>query len=302
LKEHIIIGTRGSDLALWQARFVQEELSKLGIKSDLKIISTQGDRVQDLNFSKMEGKGFFTKEIEESLLNGEIDMAVHSMKDLPTASTSGLTIGGVSLRENPCDVLLIRQEIYKEGNPLGLGEGSTIGTSSNRRKALIQYLWPNINHKDLRGNVPTRVQKLREGHFDAIILAKAGLSRLGLDLTGLVAKELHPREFIPAPAQGVLAFQCRDEDAETLAVLRKIHQGITIETTNVERKILKILDGGCQLPVGAYCERDLLNNYHVWACYTPSLDMPLRVVKVSLSTSAGLAEEVVQKLKDESKS
>ena len=99
-----------------------------------------------------------------------------------------------------------------------------------------------------------------------------------------------------------MAFQCRDEDAETLAVLRKIHQGITIETTNVERKILKILDGGCQLPVGAYCERDLLNNYHVWACYTPSLDMPLRVVKVSLSTSAGLAEEVVQKLKDESKS
>jgi len=264
----LTIGTRGSKLALWQAYFTQAQLKELGISSELKIIKTKGDKIQNLSFDKIEGKGFFTKEIEEELLNGSIDLAVHSMKDLPTTSPEGLVITAVSYREN-----------------------------SARRKSQIRGLRPDISLQDIRGNVPTRIEKLRKGDFDAILLAAAGIQRLELDLSDLKAIELHPKEFIPAPAQGVLAFQTRTDDLATRRILKHIHKSEVAELTNIERKILQLFDGGCQLPLGVYCEKDSIGNFHVWAAKADSWDGELKKVRLSSSTSFELAEQVVEKLK-----
>jgi hydroxymethylbilane synthase len=293
----IILGTRGSDLALWQARYVQAELAGLSIETELKIITTKGDRIQDLSFDKIEGKGFFTKEIEDALLAGEIDLAVHSMKDLPTTQPLGLRLAAVSYRENPADWLLIRKESYVEGQPLRLGSGAVVGTSSARRKAQVLDLRPDLQLKDLRGNVPTRVQKLRQGQYDAILLAAAGLSRLELDLSDLVVVELSPKEFIPAPAQGVLALQIREEDQPLLKALQRFHKKSVAQCTNVERKVLHLMEGGCHMPLGVYCEEDIAGNYRVWAAVAPTWDSPLRRCFLASPTTVGLAEMVLQQLK-----
>ena len=184
--QHIRIGTRGSDLALWQANFVKGELEKLACTVEIKIIKTQGDLVQDLSFDKLEGKGFFTKEIEEALIANEIDLAVHSHKDLETSSPEGLMIAAVSDRENPAELLLIRKEAYAPNETWELKKKAVIGSSSARRKSQVLALRPDLQLKDLRGNVPTRIDKLRKGEYDAILLAKAGVNRLGLDLGDLI--------------------------------------------------------------------------------------------------------------------
>ncbi len=295
----IKIGTRGSKLALWQAEYTQSQLKSIDIESELVIIKTKGDKIQNLSFDKIEGKGFFTKELEDALLNGEVDMAVHSMKDLPTKNPEGLVLTAVSYRENPADWLLINPQSFKLGRTLRLKENAIVGTSSARRKAQILDIRPDLRVKDIRGNVPTRIKKLRDGGFDAILLAAAGIQRLGLPMTDLEVVHLHPKEFVPAPAQGVLAFQTREKDLETRRILKRLHNAEVAEITNIERKILNLLDGGCQMPLGVYCQKDSTGNFHVWAAIADEWNTPVKRVNISSSTSFELAETVVEKLKEE---
>ena len=237
MEKKIRIGTRGSKLALWQAHFTQKELELVGVSSELVIIKTKGDQVQHLSFDKIEGKGFFTKEIEESLLRGDIDVAVHSMKDLPTTNPEGLVVTAVSHRADPADWLLVRKEAIESGQLFNLKAGAVVGTSSARRKAQMLAFRADIQLRDIRGNVPTRVKKLMNGDFDAILLAAAGLNRLEMDLSALQVVKLNPREFISAPAQGVLAFQTKAEDKEVRRIFKKLHHPKVAAVTNVERKV-----------------------------------------------------------------
>lgn len=247
---HLIIGTRGSDLALWQAHHVRDLIDAAGGTCEIKVLSTQGDREQVQAFEKLEGKGFFTKEIEEALLAGEIDVAVHSHKDLETRQPKGLLIAAVPTRASERDVLLIRRSKHAVAPWLPLGQGATVGTSSVRRRDQLLLLRPDLNIQALRGNVPTRIDKLRAGHYDAIVLAEAGVSRLELDLSDLHCHSLDPRCFVPAPAQGALALQMRSDDPRTsfIAGLADAEAGPHVES---ERTVLRALEGGCQLPFGA---------------------------------------------------
>lgn len=296
MSKRITIGTRGSKLALWQANFVKDSLLSEGYEVEIEIIKTKGDAIQHLSFDKIEGKGFFTKELEDALLNNTIDLAVHSMKDLPTAMDDRLMIAGVSDRANPADWLIIRKEKLEKDKILKLREGAQVGTSSNRRKALLKHLRPDLQTKDLRGNVPTRLKKLTDGDSDAIVLAAAGLQRLEIDLSEFEVVKLHPREFVPAPAQGVLAYQINRDNARVRQAVQKIHHPEVARSTNVERTILKLLEGGCHLPLGAYCERDLMGYYHVWSAYAESVEEPLRNTFLSYNTTDGLAEAIVANL------
>lgn len=289
------IGTRGSKLALWQAEFTQAELARIGVESRLVIIKTQGDIVQHLSFEKMEGKGFFTKEIEDALLRGEIDLAVHSMKDLPTSQPDGLAITAVSYRENPADLLIIDPQALEKGQIFRLKKDAVVGTSAARRKAQLRDFRPDVVLKDIRGNVPTRLEKLRQGQFDAIFLAAAGVNRLNLDLSGLEVVELHPREFVPAPAQGVLAWQTNRPDTATRLLLRRLHHSATSAVTNVERRTLQLMDGGCQLPLGVYCEQDATGYFHAFAAC--EIDGTMRRARLSSSSNVGIAEQLVTELR-----
>lgn len=260
----IIIGSRGSDLALWQAYHVKAELEKLGCEVELNIIKTQGDIIQHLSFDKMEGKGFFTKEIEAALLDKSIDLAVHSHKDLETNPPAGLIIAAVSEREDPSDLLLVRKEVAVENRQWKLAEGAVVGTSSARRKSQVMRFRPDVELKDLRGNVPTRIQKLRDGNYDAILLAKAGVSRLKIDLSEFEVITLDPTEFVPAPAQGVLGLQIREEDTELAELLQALNSPIVSKRIAVERRVLNQMDGGCQLPLGVYCP----DEQHVYVSFS----------------------------------
>lgn len=271
----IVIGSRGSDLALWQAHFTRKQLEDLGFEVQVNIIKTKGDQIQHLSFDKIEGKGFFTKELEEALLSNEIDLAVHSHKDLPTTSHTSLTVAGVSYREDCSESLLIRQEAIDQSEELGLRLNAKVGTSSFRRKSQLLSIRPDLEIIDLRGNVPTRVQKLMDGKYDAIVLASAGLNRLELDLGDLHREVLSPHFFIPAPAQGVLAFQIRENDEEMKNIVSKIHHQDVAETIFAERKVLNRLDGGCLLPLGVYCEKSI-HGYQLWASLLPRDGRPFR--------------------------
>ncbi len=296
MKSSLTIGTRGSALALWQANYVKAQLEALGIEITLKIIKTKGDNIQHLSFSKIEGKGFFTQEIEDSLLRGDVDMAVHSMKDLPTVSPEGLVLTAVSYREDPTDMLIICPDSVDESQPLKLKKGARIGTSSARRKAQLLDVRPDLEMVDIRGNVPTRLGKLMSAQFDAIVLATAGINRLEIDLGYFKSIRLNPREFAPAPAQGVLAFQTCDTDFDTRRILKNIHDPAVSRCTNIERRALNLLQGGCQMPFGMNCTQDDNGHYHAWASLAESWDSPLVRANLSSSTSAGLAERIVQEL------
>lgn len=265
MERKVIIGSRGSDLALWQANFVKSCLKKLGVKSEIKIIKTQGDQIQHLSFDKLEGKGFFTKEIEEELLNGSIDLAVHSHKDLETNQPAGLKIAAVSARENPSELILIKKESYDPDLEFGVKQNGVIGTSSARRQTQILAKRDDVQLKDLRGNVPTRIDKLREQDYDAIVLALAGVRRLKLDISEFESKILDPKGFVPAPAQGVLGLQIRKDDTELDLLLQDMNHIEVQDQINVERSILNRMDGGCQLPLGVYCEKK--DSYKVWISY-----------------------------------
>lgn len=251
------IGTRGSDLALWQARHVRDLLAELGAASELVIIETRGDRIDDVPFSKLEGKGFFTKELEDAQLDGRVDLAVHSMKDLASAQPGGLAVCALIGREDPRELLLVRKECVdasRASDPLPLAEGACVGTSAARRQAQLRGLRPDLEIADLRGNVPTRVRKLREGRYDAILLAKAGVTRLELDLSDLHVVALDVEGFVPAPAQGMLALQCRDEEP-LRSFLARLETVEAAEPVKAERRLLERLDGGCQLPFGVNVRR-----------------------------------------------
>lgn len=293
--DKLIIGTRGSKLALWQAYYTQDRLKEIGIESELKIIKTKGDRIQHLSFDKIEGKGFFTKEIEDALLNNEVDLAVHSMKDMPTSQPEGLCLAAISYREDPADCLVIRKEVATN-HRTKLPDNPVVGTSSARRKALMKAIRPDVELKDIRGNVPTRLQKLREGQFDAIVLAMAGIKRLELDMSDFETIRLNPKEFVPAPAQGVLAWQTKSDNMDVRRILRKIHDGEVLKRTNVERKVLKMLDGGCHMPLGVYCETDERGYYHVYGILSGGLDKELTMVSLSSSTTNNLAERMFEQL------
>lgn len=292
----IRIASRGSELALWQAHFVQQELQRAGFASEIKIIKTQGDKIQHLSLDKLEGKGFFTKEIEDALLNDEADLAVHSHKDLPTESPEELVIAAVSYREDPSELLLVRPEAYDAKLRFGFRAGAVLGTSSARRKSQLLAFRPDIELKDLRGNVPTRVQKLRDGQYDAILLAAAGIERLKLNLEGLHVEKLDPREFVPAPAQGVLALQTRAGDKELIAALQKIHHRDVQECIAVERKVLNLFEGGCHLPLGCYCTKEE-DVFFAWAAMAESWDKTPRLIHVETKKGEGLAGRIVEKLR-----
>jgi len=296
MSSKIKIGTRGSKLALWQANFAKQALADIGVECELHIIKTKGDKIQDLSFDKIEGKGFFTKEIESALLKKEVDLAVHSMKDLPTAKVEGLVVAAVSARENPADWLIIKKSSCQINNTLSLPENAKVGTSSARRKAMLLDLCPSASTHDLRGNVPTRLRKLKEGDLDAILLAAAGLIRLELDLSEFQVLKLHPKEFIPAPAQGVVAYQVREDDLDLRRVLKKIHHPEVAECTNVERKVLNMMEGGCHMPLGVYCEKDEMGNFHAIAGYAVTWDSPIIRKRLSYSTNFQLADDLFKHL------
>ena len=263
----IRIGSRGSDLALWQANHVKKQLEDLGAEVSITIIKTQGDQIQHLSFDKLEGKGFFTKEIEQALLEESIDLAVHSHKDLETNPPEGLIIAAVSERENPADVLLIHPKAFDPEAFWSLKQDAVVGTSSARRKAQLVGYRQDVTIKDLRGNVPTRLQKLVDGDYDAILLAKAGLDRLKLDLKGMHEVILDPEQFVPAPAQGVLALQIRENDNELFDFMQAMNHVDIQSQIALERTVLNRLQGGCQLPLGAYCPEEgrlLVAFAHEW--------------------------------------
>lgn len=293
----IRIGSRGSDLALWQANYIIDQLKSLKVETELIIISTQGDEIQHLSFDKMEGKGFFTKEIEEALLKKEIDLAVHSHKDLETTSPTGLKIAAVSYRENPSDMVLIRKDALDTKETFSMRKGAITGTSSARRKSQLLYHRPDLHLKDLRGNVPTRIKKLREGEYDAIMLAYAGVKRLNLDLSEFHVEILDPRIFIPAPAQGVLALQIRENDEELSEILAKINREEVRECISVERELLKKFNGGCQLPFGAFCNYED-GKFHLWVGMSKQWDSPVKRIYLENSSYSNLAENAFKKLNE----
>jgi hydroxymethylbilane synthase len=296
MKNPIVIGTRGSELALWQAHHIKDRLAELGIHSELKIIKTQGDKIQDLSFDKLEGKGFFTKELEDALLSKEVDLAVHSCKDLPTSMPQGLAIAVLSEREDPSELLLIRPESKDGVQTMKLKQNAVVGTSSSRRKSQLWAMRPDLEIKDLRGNVPTRIRKLREGNYDAIMLAYAGTHRIQMDLSGLEVIKLSPKEFIPAPAQGVLALQTREDDTELIQALQPLNNSLTQETSGTEREVLRLFNGGCQIPLGVYSEKSK-DKIHLWASSSDSAEQIPKRVFLTGNNGMELANQAVAKLK-----
>jgi len=250
------IGTRGSELALWQARHVQARLGGEAAGVTLEIIKTTGDRMLDIPLQNQLDKGFFTKELEVALLTDRVDAAVHSLKDLPTQLPDGLTLAAVPVRAAVEDLLLVRQDAVDLNRPLPLKPGSRVGTASMRRMALLQHLAPDVQASFLRGNVPTRLGKAQEGELDAVILARAGVSRLGLDAGDLVVFDLNPRLWLPAAAQGALGLEARAADAATLSHLATLHHVPTAAAVDVERGLLRRMEGGCHSAFGALAEID----------------------------------------------
>ncbi len=239
----IVIGSRGSALALWQARHIQSWLQDLGAEASIEIIKTSGDKIQDVPLAKVGGKGLFTKEIEEALLDKSIDLAVHSMKDVPTELPAGLILSGIPQREEARDALIgARVEELKAG--------MTVGTSSLRRSSQLLALEPRLKVEMLRGNVDTRLRKLDEGQYDAIVLAAAGLRRLGWAerITELIPAEV----MCPAVGQGALAIETRADGGDAHQLAMKLDHVPTRVAVTAERALLQVLGGGCQVPVGAH--------------------------------------------------
>jgi hydroxymethylbilane synthase len=244
----LAIGTRGSALALWQANHTKARLEAHGVTVRLEVVKTQGDKILDVPLAKIGGKGLFVKEIEEALASGRVDLAVHSMKDVPAELMSGLTIAAVSAREDPHDVLCTRPGLSFATLP----EGAHVGTSSVRRIAQLRALRGDLRFSPLRGNVDTRLRKLEAGEYDAIVLAAAGLIRLGH--RGKISERL---DLVPAIGQGILAFETRAGDAATIELVRRtLHDEATAVCADVERAFLRRLEGGCQTPMACHAVLD----------------------------------------------
>jgi hydroxymethylbilane synthase len=249
------IGTRGSALALWQANHIREQLARRDhVESEVVRISTQGDRMQNAPVAQVaeagSGKGIFIKELEDALLADKVDIAVHSMKDVPTETPAGLVFAAITRREDARDCLISRSNRALKGLP----SGSRIGTSSLRRQAQLRHVRPDFNVVDLRGNVDTRLRKLDAGEFDAIVLAAAGVNRLGLSerITQLFKEDV----MLPAVGQGALGIETRAEDPDAIALVKSLDHAETRACVLAERALLRELEGGCQVPVGAWAKVD----------------------------------------------
>lgn len=250
----IRIATRKSELALWQAEFVRSRLVALGHEVELVPVVTQGD-VDSRPFNRLEGQGFFTKAVQDAVLDGRADLAVHSHKDLPSQQAPGLEVAAVPERADARDVLLVNMSAFSgHHRPLPLDRGARVGTSAARRRKQLAALRPDLELAELRGNVPTRVAKLRNGDYDAIVLAAAGLSRLRLDLAGLETLVLAPDVLVPAPAQGALALEIRRSDYRLASLLTDLHSVADYRAISAERGLMAMLQGGCQLALGAHAE------------------------------------------------
>jgi hydroxymethylbilane synthase len=241
------IGSRGSQLALWQANHIAALLRAQGHGVEIEIIKTTGDRLQEVTFAQVGSKGMFTKEIEEALAAGRVDLAVHSLKDLPTDLPELFALAATPPRVDPRDVFVS----VKYGNLAALPQGARVGTSSQRRRAQLMALRPDIEAVEFRGNVDTRLRKLAEGQVDAILLAAAGLDRL--EKTEWVRERLEPKDFCPAAGQGSLGIETRKGDAVTLAALGFLDDAATRFAVTAERAALSALGGGCQVPIGIHC-------------------------------------------------
>jgi hydroxymethylbilane synthase len=239
-------GSRGSQLALWQANHISALLRERGHEVEIEIIKTTGDKITDVALAKVGTKGMFTKEIEEALAEGRVDLAVHSLKDLPTELPAGFEIAAITTREHPNDAFLsLRYNSVEE-----LPQGARVGTSSLRRQAQLKVVRPDLDIHPLRGNVDTRMRKLQEGEYDAIILAAAGLNRLGR--TELVKQILPPEMMCPAAGQGALGIEIREGDTRMRELLTFLDDKDSRATTVAERALLNELGGGCQVPIGAH--------------------------------------------------
>lgn len=250
-KNKLIIGSRGSELALWQARFVKRELERKNkyLSVEIRIINTKGDKILDVALSKIGDKGLFTKELENELLNGSIDIAVHSLKDLQTEIPEGLFLAAVTKRHPVEDVLIAR----KKGTTINnLKDNAVIATGSLRRRSQILHLRPDFKIEELRGNVPTRIKKFLESDWDAIVLARAGVERLKLNkyISSIIDKD----RLLPAVGQGALGIEIRKDNLLAAKMLKKIHHEKTFLAVRAERALLKALEGGCQVPIGAYAQ------------------------------------------------
>ena len=269
----LTIATRESRLALWQAEHVKTLLAQRGHRVALLGMTTRGDQILDRSLSKVGGKGLFVKELEVALEEGRADLAVHSLKDVPMDLPLGFALACVMEREDPRDALVSNHHASLAELPIG----SVVGTSSLRRMVLLRALRPDLKIEPLRGNLDTRLRKLDDGHFAAIVLAAAGVYRLNLDLSDFVEVEFSVKEFIPAPAQGVLALQIREADSALKEVLSSINHTDVAEEIGVEREVMRLLQGGCQLPLGVFCKRegDLLKVYTSFSA--SALEIPLSI-------------------------
>lgn len=249
----IRIGTRKSQLALIQTYWVQDQLQQRfpDLTIEVHTMATQGDKILDVALAKIGDKGLFTKELELAMLNRDIDIAVHSLKDLPTRLTDGLTLAAITERENPADALVLHERL-QDRQLETLPEGAIIGTSSLRRLAQLRHHFPHFTFKDVRGNLNTRLARLDDGEYDALILAVAGLQRLGMGHR--VHQVLPPEISLYAVGQGALGIECRADDADLLAVLEAIEHAPTRDRTLAERAFLRELEGGCQVPIGVYTQ------------------------------------------------
>jgi hydroxymethylbilane synthase len=248
----LVIASRESALAMWQARNIQARLAELYPQSDVTIcgMTTQGDRILDRALDKIGGKGLFVKELEDALAAGSADIAVHSMKDVPMVLPSGFAIAAIIERADPRDAFVSN----RYANFAALPDGASVGTSSLRRESQIRARFPRLKVEPLRGNVQTRLQKLDDGHYAAIVLAAAGLKRLGL--ADRITAVLTPEESLPAPGQGALGIECRAERADIIAMMQALHDDATAACVRAERALSRALAGNCQLPLGAYAQLD----------------------------------------------
>ena len=289
MKKKIRVGSRDSVLAMWQTQFVIEQLQQVTDAYEFEIISlkTKGDKILDVSLAKIGDKGLFTKELEVGLLQGEIDFAVHSMKDMPTVLPEGLQISSLLKRHNPADVLISdKYQSFAE-----LPQGAKVGTSSLRRKAQLLHARPDLDIHDLRGNLQTRMRKMQEENFDGIILAAAGVERL--DWHDKITEELSYDICLPAVSQGVIGVETRVDDSEIIALVQLVHDVQTANCVTAERALLKSLEGGCQIPIGAYAQ--LKDDMVLLQGLVGSLDGKT-IIRDEISGPAAQSEQLGQQL------
>jgi hydroxymethylbilane synthase len=249
--QKVVIGSRGSELALWQANWVKRQLERVfpGLYVEVLVIATKGDKILDSSLSRIGGKGVFTREIDEALLDERIDISVHSLKDIPTEIPRGVEVGAVTEREDIHDVFI--SHAHKAYKSFGeLPRGARIATGSLRRKCQLLHHRPDLEIVEIRGNVPTRLQKLDASDWDGMILAKAGLARL--NLTDRITETIPTETILPAVGQGALGIEIRANDQPTREIISAINHEPTAKSTQAERTLLRYVEGGCQVPLGAY--------------------------------------------------